>query len=171
MWALLICSSACTCSILHCTPSISMLTVNRAHDSSCSCHCKSLSCFLTCLICSSTTTPITITVTQPAMSQAGTSTTMLPPTTTSTIPTGRGGGGGGGGGGGIPAPPSRGGGGGGGGGRGGAAGGPPPTNGRLEGNFPFEFMGDRERSKAFMLAFEIYQGINPNTDIMTNPYK
>ncbi len=97
------------------------------------------------------------------MSQAGTSTTTLPPTTTTTVPTGGGRGGGG-----IPIPP---GGGGGGGGGGGAAGGPPPhTNGKLEGNPPFEFTGDRERSKAFMLVFQIYRGMNPNADVMTNPY-
>ncbi len=135
----------------------------------------------------STTKPLTPTtttapvITQPTMSQAGTSTTTLPPTTTTTttIPTGGGGGGGGGGsgggGGGIPTPPPGGGGGGGGrggGGGGGAAGGPPPhTNGRLEGNPPFEFTGDRERSKAFMLAFQIYRGMNPNADVMTNPYQ
>ncbi len=121
------------------------------------------------------------------MSQAGTSTTTIPPATstaTTTIPTGGGGGGGGGGrgipapppggggGGGIPAPPPGGGGGGGrGGGEGGAARGPPPANGRLEGNPPFEFTGDRERSKAFMLAFQIYRGMNPNADVMTNPYQ
>ncbi len=133
-----------------------------------------------------TTTISTIpTITQPTMSQAGTSTTTIPPTTTIPITrSGSGGGGGGGGrggsipapppggggGGGIPAPPP--GGGGGGGGGGGAAGGPPPhANGRLEGNPPFEFTGDRERSKAFMLAFQIYRGMNPNADVMTNPYR
>ncbi len=115
----------------------------------------------------SSTIPIT---TQPTMSQAGTSTTTIPPTTT-ILTTGSGSGSGSGGGGGsIPAPPP--GGGGGGGGGGGAAGGPPPhANGRLEGNPPFEFTGDRERSKAFMLAFQIYQGMNPNTDVITNPYR
>jgi len=117
-----------------------------------------------------TTAPIITTIIQPMMSQAGTSTTTLPPTTTTTIPSGGSGGGGGGGsgggGGGIPAPPP-----GGGGGRGGAAGGPPPANGRLEGNPPFEFTGNRERSKAFMLAFQIYHGMNPNADVMTNPYR
>ncbi len=115
------------------------------------------------------------------MSQAGTSTTTTtaPPTTSSTLPsgtgstvppTGGGGGGGGGGGRGIPAPPGGGGGGGGGGGEG-AMGGPPPANGKLEGNPPFKFTGDRERSKAFMLAFQIYQGMNPNADMITNPYQ
>ncbi len=116
-----------------------------------------------------TTQPLTYPTTQPTMSQAGTSTTTIPPATstaTTTIPTGGGGGGGG-----IPTPPpGGGGGGGGGGGRGGATGGPPPANGRLEGNPPFEFTGDRERSKAFMLAFQIYRGMNPNADVMTNPY-
>ena len=110
------------------------------------------------------------------MSQAGTSTTTIP---TSTIPSGTGttippsGGRGGGGGGGIPlgGGGSGGGGGGGGGGRGGATGGPPHANGKLEGNPPFKFTGDRERSKAFMLAFQIYRGINPNADVMTNPYR
>ena len=118
-----------------------------------------------------TTTTLTApTMTQPIMSQVGTSTTTLPLTTTTTVPTG-GGGGGGGGSGGIPAPPPGGGGGrGGGGGGGGATGGPPHANGRLEGNPPFEFTGDRERSKAFMLAFQIYCGMNPNANIMTNPY-
>ncbi len=120
-----------------------------------------------------TNTPTTIT--QPIMSQAGTSTTltMIPTSTipsgtgTTVPPTGGGGGGGGGGrGGGVPP-----GGGGGGGGGGGTAGGPPHANGRLEGNPPFEFTGDRERSKAFMLAFQIYRGMNPNADVMTNPYR
>ncbi len=124
----------------------------------------------------STTTPITSTTSiqptthtpvitsQPIMSQAGTSTTL---TTAPTIPSGTGttvppsGSGGGGGG--------RGGGGGGGG--GGTDGGPPHANGRLEGNPPFEFTGDWERSKAFMLAFQIYRGMNPNAEVMTNPYR
>ncbi len=118
------------------------------------------------------------------MSLVGTSTTTAPTMTSSTLPSrsgttnpptgggGRGGGGGGGGGGGVPAPPGGGGrGGGGGGGGGGAAGGPPHANGRLEENPPFEFTGDRERSKAFMLTFQIYRGMNPNTDVMTNPYQ
>ncbi len=120
-----------------------------------------------------TTAPIILTVTQPTMSQARTSTTTLPTVTapTTTVPTGGGGGRGGGGGGGIPTPPGGGRGGGGGGGGGGAAGGPPHANGRLEGNPPFEFTGDRERSKAFMLAFQIYQGMNPNADVMANPYQ
>jgi len=107
-----------------------------------------------------TTTNVPTQPIQSTMSQAGTSTTTLP---TTTIPTGGGGGGGG-----IPAPPP---GGGRGGGGGGATGGPPPANGRLEGNPPFEFTGDRERSKAFMLAFQIYQGMNPNADVITNPYQ
>src|SRR6266704_2770831 len=54
-----------------------------------------------------TTAPIILTVTQPTMSQARTSTTTLPTVTapTTTVPTGGGGGRGGGGGGGIPTPP------------------------------------------------------------------
>ncbi len=93
--------------------------------------------------------------------QAQTATTSGSGLTIQAIPAegggGRGGGGGGRGGGGIPTGPPSGGGGGGGGGRGGRApAGPPPLSGKLGGNPPKEFHGDREESKSFLLNFLLY---------------
>ena len=84
--------------------------------------------------------------------------------TIQTIPLGggRGGGGGGGrggGGGGIPA------------GGGGAPAGPPALTGKLGGNPPKEFHGDREESKSFLLNFLLYRGMNPHVEQLAIPYQ
>ncbi|KAH9160938.1 hypothetical protein EDB89DRAFT_2162201 [Lactarius sanguifluus] len=73
-----------------------------------------------------------------------------------------GGGGGGGGAGGAPIPPV-----------GAAPAAIPPTpggHGRLGGNPPPEFNGDQEKSKQFMLAFNLYREMNPTVDQLTIPY-
>ncbi len=80
---------------------------------------------------------------------------------------GRGGGGGGGGGGGRGG--GRGGGGGGGG--GGIPAAPPALTGKLGGNPPKEFHGDREESKAFLLNFLLYRGMNPHVEQLAIPYQ
>ena len=82
------------------------------------------------------------------------------------IPLGGGGGGGGGSGGGG----GRGGGGGGGGG-GGAPVGPPALTGKLGGNPPKEFHGDREESKAFLLNFLLYRRMNPHIKQLAIPFQ
>jgi len=106
--------------------------------------------------------------TMSTMTQAQTTTTA--PTITSgtgltvhAIPLGGGSGGGGGGGGG--------GGRGGGGGGGGAPTGPPTLTGKLGGNPPKEFHGDREGSKSFLLNFLLYQGMNPHVKQLAIPYQ
>jgi len=112
-----------------------------------------------------TTTPTPL-FSQYAMStttQAQTTTTA--PTTTSgssltiqSIPLGGGGGGGsggGGGGGGGGVPPA----------------GPPTLTGKLGGNPPKEFLGDREESKSFLLNFLLYRGMNPHVEQLTIPYQ
>src|SRR6266702_4115504 len=84
-------------------------------------------------------TPYAMTSTQ-AQTTTTTPTTSGSGLTVQTIPLGggsRGGGGGGGGGGGIPA-------------------GPPALTGKLGGNPPKEFHGDREESKSFLLNFLLY---------------
>ncbi len=88
------------------------------------------------------------------------------------IPTGGGGGGGGGGGsgggggGGVPTGPP-----GSNGGGGGALAGPPPLTGKLRGNPPKEFHRDREESKAFLLNFLLYRGMNPHVEQLAVPYQ
>ncbi len=95
--------------------------------------------------------PYIMTSTQAQTTTTAPATTRL---TIQTIPL-RGGGGGSGGGGGGGGGSGRGGGGGGGGG-GGAPVGPPALTGKLGGNPPKEFHGDREESKAFLLNFLLY---------------
>ncbi|KAH9168127.1 hypothetical protein EDB89DRAFT_2074247 [Lactarius sanguifluus] len=83
------------------------------------------------------------------------------------VPGGGGGGAGGGGGegsgaGGAPIPPAR-----------AAPAMIPPApggHGHLGGNPPPEFNGDREKSKAFILAFNLYQEMNPTVDQLAIPY-
>ncbi len=71
---------------------------------------------------------------------------------------GEGGGGGGGGGGGLPVgvPP---------------AGGAPPLHGKLGGNPPAEFDGNREKSQAFLLAFTLYRGMNLMVEQLAIPFQ
>ncbi len=80
-------------------------------------------------------------------------------------------GGGGGGGGGSGGGRGSGGGGGGGIGGGGTPAGPPALTGKLGGNPSKEFHSDREESKAFLLNFLLYQGINPHVEQLTIPFQ
>ncbi len=106
------------------------------------------------------TTPTPQPFTTYAMTSTQAQTTTTAPTTTGltiqTIPLG--GGGGGGGGGGIPA------------GGGGAPAGPPALTGKLGGNPPKEFHGDRKESKSFLLNFLLYRGMNPHVEQLVIPY-
>ncbi len=88
-----------------------------------------------------------------ASTQAQTTTTTPATTglTIQTIPLGSGGGGGGGG--------------------GGAPVGPPALTGKLGGNPPKEFHGDREESKAFLLNFRLYRGMNTHVEQLAIPYQ
>lgn len=81
------------------------------------------------------------------------------------------GGGGGppGGGGGAPPPAGAAGAGGAGGAGGGGA--PPPLNGKLGGNPPDIFEGDRTKSADFALQFELYRGMNPRVAQLAIPYQ
>jgi hypothetical protein len=44
------------------------------------------------------------------------------------------------------------------------------TNSRLQGHAPVIFDGDRKKSKGFFLAFQLYQKLNRNCAIMSNPF-
>ena len=68
----------------------------------------------------------------------------------------------------LPPPLPPGGGGGAGGGRGGPGGG---GNGKLTGNPPTEFNGDRSKADAFMSEFDLYVLANIDTDTMASPMK
>ena len=68
----------------------------------------------------------------------------------------------------LPPPPPPGGGGGAGGGGGGPGGG---GNGKLTGNPPTEFNGDRSKANAFMSEFNLYVLANIDTDTMASPMK
>src|SRR6266702_1875523 len=123
------------------------------------------------------TTPTPQIFTSYAMTSTQAQTTTTIPATTSgsglvvhTIPLGGGGGRGGGG---------RGGGGGGGSGGGGPPTGPPTgpppgppaLSGKLGGNPPKEFHGDREESISFLLNFLLYRGMNPHVEQLAIPYQ
>jgi hypothetical protein len=53
---------------------------------------------------------------------------------------------------------------------------PPPavniinTNGRLQGHAPVIFDGNRKKSKGFIVTFQLYQKLNWNHAIMSNPF-
>ncbi len=94
----------------------------------------------------------------PATTQAQTATASSSSLTIQAIPIGGGSGGGGGGGGG--------------GGSGGTGtGGPPALAGKLGGNPPKGFHGDREESKSFLLNFLLYQGMNPHVEQLAIPFQ
>ena len=44
------------------------------------------------------------------------------------------------------------------------------TGGGLKGNAPAIFNGDRKKSKGFLLAFQLYRGLNRKNKSMSNPY-
>jgi hypothetical protein len=44
------------------------------------------------------------------------------------------------------------------------------TNGGLQGHAPVIFDGDRKKSKGFLLAFQLYQKLNQNHAIISNPF-
>ena len=61
-----------------------------------------------------------------------------------------------------------------GGGSGGSGGGAPaghPTNGKLIGNPPCDFTGDRTKSKKFLLEFELYKMMNPQAEKVVIPHQ
>ncbi len=95
-------------------------------------------------------TPYAMTSTQAQTTTTAPATTSGSGLTIQTIPLG--GGGGGGGGGGVPA-------------------GPPALTGKLGGNPPKEFHGDQEESKAFLLNFLLYRGMNPHMEQLAIPYQ
>ncbi len=97
----------------------------------------------------STSTQVQTTTSAPTTSGSG--------LTVQTIPLGGGGGGGGSGGGG--------------GGGGSIPAGPPTLTGKLGGNPPKEFHGDREESKSFLLNFFLYRGMNPHVEQLAIPYQ
>ena len=110
---------------------------------------------------------VTLTPTQSTIAMALTSRSGPPPSGLAPGPTGGGGGGGGGGG-------SGGGGGGGGGPVQPAAAQPAATlhgNGKLEGKEPTIFSGDRAKADEFMHELKLYQFLNLNAPIMTDPYQ
>ena len=101
---------------------------------------------------------VTITPTQSMITTTLTSHSRSPPSGTARGPAG--GGGGGRGGGGIPAQP--------------AANQPaaaPHGNGKLEGKEPTIFSGDRAKADKFMHELKLYQFLNANAPIMTDPYQ
>jgi Retrotransposon gag protein len=48
---------------------------------------------------------------------------------------------------------------------------PPPLGGKLGGNAPNPFLGDQEKSKKFLLEFQLYRGMNPDVAQLANPYR
>jgi hypothetical protein len=47
---------------------------------------------------------------------------------------------------------------------------PAAQTGRLRGEAPDIFHGDRSKSETFKQQFKVYQGINDNHEVMQNPY-
>ena len=108
---------------------------------------------------------VTITPTQSTIATALTSRSGPPPSSTFPGPAGGGGGRGGGGrgregGGGGPAQPAA-----------VQPAGAPVGNGKLEGKEPTIFSRDRARANEFMHELKLYQFLNSNAPIITNPYQ
>ena len=106
---------------------------------------------------------VTITPTQSTIATALTSRSRPPPSGTALGPAEGGGGrgrGGRGGGGGGPAQPTA-----------AQPAAAPHENGKLEGKEPTIFSGDRARANKFMHELKLYQFLNSNASIMTDPYR